>query len=153
MVCIVYLSLLLYIYDQFGCRQYSSTIRGACPDTNWVNKVMHMEAVIELVWRCTWMEAVIKWTQTFTLWLTYSDHDDGLEDWHLVSLEMHLKAMVMSTWRPWWNQFAVILGGHSSVNLEASNRKWRCTWGHDCETLEAVIKWVCRCSWSLKLCY
>ena len=59
----------------------------ALRDRYWVNSEMHLEAVIERVWRCTWR-------------LRSSELRDALggRDW--VSLEMHLEAMLVRTWRP-----------------------------------------------------
>jgi len=52
-----------------------------------VNSEMHLEAVIERVWRCTWR-------------LRSSELRDALGGRDRASLEMHLEAMIVRTCRP-----------------------------------------------------
>jgi len=59
----------------------------ALGDGDWVNSEMHLEAVIERVWRCTWR-------------LRSSELRDALAGRDRVSLEMHLEAMIVRTCRP-----------------------------------------------------
>jgi len=52
-----------------------------------VKSEMHLEAVIERVWRCTWR-------------LRSSELRDALGGGDRVSLEMHFEAMIVQTCRP-----------------------------------------------------
>jgi len=64
-----------------------------------VNSEMHLEAVIERVWRCTWT-------------LRSSELRDALGGRHRASLEMHLEAVI--------DEFGDALGGRDRGG-------WRCT--------------------------
>jgi len=83
----------------------------------------YLEAVIELVWRCTWRPRL-------------SELRDALWGCDRASLEMHLEAEMewtqRCTYRPWSSEFGHALGGRHRVNSEMH--------------FEAVIEWVCRCT-------
>jgi len=51
-----------------------------------VNSEMHLEALIERVWRCTWR-------------LRSSELRDALGGWDRASFEMHLEAIIVRTCR------------------------------------------------------
>jgi len=59
----------------------------ALGDRDWVNSEMHLEAVMEPVWRCTWR-------------LRSSKLRDALRGRDRASFEMHLEAMIVPTWSP-----------------------------------------------------
>jgi len=51
------------IYTQYtwaGCRGHLSVIRSASKDDILVNRVIHWEAIIKQVWRCTWRPSTAK---------------------------------------------------------------------------------------------
>jgi len=86
---------------------------------------IHLEAVIEWVWRCTWRPL-------------------------LYELGGHRHASIkICTWRPWMCE----LGGCDRVSLEMHldvviERLWRYAhWGHESANMEAVIDRVWGCSW------
>jgi len=127
----------------------------ALGDGDWVNSEMHLEAVIERVWRCTWR-------------LRSSELRDALGGRDRASLEMHLETEIewtqRCTWRPGSSKFGDALGGHDHANLQAViERVWRYTWkpwssefgdelgGRDRASLEmhleAMIERVWRYTW------
>ena len=115
---------------------------------------IYLEAVIELVCRCTWRPRS-------------SELRDALGGRDRVNWELHLEAMIervwRCTWRPRSNELRAALGGHDRSSLEMHWEDviewvWRCTWrprsselsdalgGHDRSSLEAVIERVWRCT-------
>jgi len=127
---------------------------------------MHLEAVIDRVWRCTgrprsselrdelggqdrvnWelhLEAVIVRVWRFTWRPRSSELRAALEGRDRASLEMHLEAEIewteSCTWRPWLIEFGDALGGRDRASLEMD---W-----------EAVIERVWRCTcrlWSSEI--
>ena len=107
---------------------------------------IYFEALMELVWKCTWrrdrvnwgmhVEAVIDrvWRWTGRPWS--SEFVDALEGRDEVNSVMHLEAMIKQiwtcTWRPWSSEFGNALGGRdwviSKMHSEAvTQRVWRCS--------------------------
>ena len=71
-----------------------------------VISVMHLEAVMELVWRYTWRPCSVEF-------------EDKLRSHVRVNSEMLLEAIIERD----------TLGGHDHSNLQAMiERVWRCTW-------------------------
>jgi len=92
---------------------------------------IHLEAVIEQVWRCTWR-----------LWLSECWYALGGRDG--VSLEIHLEAVIEWVWRFTWKLSWCELGGHNHVylkiHLEAVvERVWRCTWRPSSSEIGGVL--------------
>jgi len=91
---------------------------------------MHLEAVIERIWRYTWRPRS-------------SELRDALRNHDRARLQMDL-------WRPWLSKFGDTLGGHDRASLEICTwRPWSCKLaGRDQVSLvihiEAVIEWVWR---------
>jgi len=97
---------------------------------------MHLEAVIERVWRCTWRPRS-SWTQRCTWRPQSSDFGDGFAGRDRVTQRC--------TWRPWSSEFGDAQGGRdrvtSRMHLEAViERVWRCTW-------RPRSGWTERCTW------
>ena len=124
-------------------RPWSSEFGDALGGRDRVNPEMHLEAVIERVWRCTWRPRS-SWTQRCTWTPRSSEIGDafGGRDW----------VTQWCTWRPWCRDFEDALGGRDRVNsemhLEAEMKL------NSEILLEAVIKrvWRCTCSpWSNKI--
>jgi len=63
------------------------SVSDALGDLDRVNSEMHLEAVIELVWICTWR-------------LRSSELRDALGGQNRASLETHFEAMIVPTCRP-----------------------------------------------------
>ena len=121
---------------------------------------IYLEAVIELVWRCTWRPRLSELRDAL-----------GGHDWS--SLEMHREAAIEWVWRCNWrsglSELRDPLGGRDRLSLEmqlAAEVEWtpRCTlrpwsskfgdaiadrdWVNSEIHSEAVIKWVWRCTCS-----
>jgi len=92
----------------------------ALGDGDWVNSEMHLEAVIEWVWSCTWRP----WS------CELAGHNRA-------SLEIHLEGVIervwRCTWRPWSREFGDALAGRDWASLEIH--------------LEGVIKWDWTSTW------
>ena len=102
---------------------------------DWASLEMHLEAVIESIWRYTWR-------------LRSSELRDGLEGRDWASIEIHLEAEIewtqRCTWRPGSSEFGNTLRGQDRVISEmhseaAMERVWRCT--------DARMEWTQRCIW------
>jgi len=80
-------------------------IRGALRGRDQVNSAMHLGAVIERVWWCTWRPRSIELQDAL-----------GSRDW--ACLEMHLEAVIepvgRCTWSPCWIKIGGVLGGGRS---------------------------------------
>jgi hypothetical protein len=85
---------------------------------------IYLEAVIKLVWRCTWRPRSSE----------LRDALGGRDRW---SLEMHWEAAIervwRCTWRPRSREFGDALGSRDRASLEMHleaevERVWRCTW-------------------------
>jgi len=126
----------------------------ALGDGDWVNSEMHLEAVIEWVWRCTWrpwscelagrnrasleihLEAVIErvWRCTWRPWS--SKVGDALGGRDRASLEMHWEAVIEQvwryTWRLWSSEIGRVLGGgrwtapRDSIHQLVNSQPWEC---------------------------
>jgi len=70
----------------------------ALGDVDRVNSEMHLEAVIERVWICTWR-------------LRSSELGDALGDVDRVNSEMQLEAVIERVWRCTWRPCSCELGG------------------------------------------
>ena len=91
---------------------YLAQLRGAPENDNRVNSGIHSEAVIELVWRCTWRLGSSK----------FGDAHGGRDS---ASLEMHLEAAIGRVWDAIGSCDRVT----EELHLEAAiGRVWRCTW-------------------------
>jgi len=138
---------------------HSTSFTPVSPYTHRRSLTIYLEAVIELVWRCTWrprsselrdalggrdggnsemhLEAVIERVWTCIWRPRSSELRDALWGRDRVSLEMHLEAEMEGTqrctWKPWSSEFGHALGGRDRVNSEMH--------------FEAVIEWVWRCTW------
>jgi len=104
---------------------------------------MHLEAVIERVWRCTRRP----WSSEFGDALRCRDRE---------SLDMHLEAAIKRVWRCTWRPRSSEFGIRDQATLEmhmevAIDQVWRCTWrpwsrefgdalwGHDRARLEEYL--------------
>jgi hypothetical protein len=105
----------LPIYKHYiwtGCRRCFWAIRVTPEDDDRVNSEIHLEDVIEWVWR-----------STGRAWL--SELRDALGGLNWASLEMHLEAEIELVWRCIWRPQLWI----SDVHLEAMiERGWWSTW-------------------------
>jgi len=95
------------------CRSLKMYLIERVRDAHWdgdrVNSEMHLEAVIERVWICTWR-------------LRSRDLRDALGGGDRASLEIHLEAVIERVWR-------YALGAHDCANLQAVIEwVWRYTW-------------------------
>jgi hypothetical protein len=70
-----------------------------------VNSEMHLEAMIERVWRCNWKPRLSKLR-------------DALGGRDGASFEIDLEAVIVRTWRPYSSEFRHALGGHDRASLE-----------------------------------
>jgi len=119
---------------------------------------MHLEAVIERVWRCIWrlrscnsemhLEAVIERVWRCTWSPRSSNSEMHLEAVIERGLKMHLEAVIEQVWRCTWRPRSC----YSEMQLEAViERVWRCIWRPRSSNsemhLEAVIERVWRCTW------
>ena len=134
----------------------SLSVSPVSPYTHHRSLMIYIEAVIELVWRCTWRPRT-------------SELREALGGRERSSLEMHWEAVIervlTCTWRPRWSQLTHALGGRDRVNSEMRlaaviKRVWTCPWrpwvsnfghalgGHDWASLdmhlEAAIEWTQR---------
>jgi len=86
---------------------------------------IYLEAMIELVWRCTWRPRP-------------SELRDALWGCDRATVEMHLEAEMKwtqrCTWRPWSSEFGHALGGRDRVNSEM----------HFDAVIESVRRWTWR---------
>jgi len=97
---------------------------------------MHLEAIIERVWRYTWRG----WS---------SELRDALRDYDWASVEMHLDAVIMRTWRPELCEFGDTHGSRNCVHLEMLSKAmikqvWWYTWTPWLCELGGLIKRVWR---------
>ena len=103
---------------------WSSELRDALRGHDRASLEIHLEAVIERVWRCTgrpWQSGV----------------GDALGGRDRAIVQMHLEAKIERVWRCIWRprstEFGDAIGGRDRVTLEmhleaAINPGWRCTW-------------------------
>jgi len=138
---------------------HSTSITHVSPYTHRRSLTIYLEAMIELVWRCTprprsselrdalggrdpvnWemhSEAVIEQVWRCTWRPISSELRAALGGRDRASLEMHLEAKIewteSCTWRPWSIKFGDALGGRDQASWELH--------------LEAVIDPVWRCTW------
>jgi len=104
---------------------------------------MHMEAVIERVWRCTWRPwSCERGGRNRTSWT--------------IQLEPVIERIWRCTWRPWRSECGGCDRVSSEINMEAVIVRvwppWLCELGGRDRTplvirLEAVIEWLWRCTW------
>jgi len=104
----------------------------AIGDLDWVNSEMHLEDVIERVWRCTRRP----WSSELE-----------------VQLETEIEWTPRCTGRPWSIEFGDAIGDRAWVNSEMHwetviERVWRCTWSSRSSELSER---VCRRNWRPKL--
>jgi len=121
---------------------HSTSVTTISPYTHRRFSTIYIEAAIELVWRCTWKPRS-------------SELRDALGGRDRASLEMHLDAVIVRTWR--------LTRASLEMHLEAMiERVWRCNWGTRSSELsdalggrdrsslemhlEAVIERVWRCT-------
>jgi len=100
-------------------------------DVDRVNSEMHLEAVIEWIWRCMWRP----WSCE-------------LAGRNRASLEIHLGAVIERVWICTWRQWSCKHAGRNraspEIHLEAMiERVWRCTW-------RPRPGWTQRCSGKLR---
>jgi len=128
-----------------------------------LNSEMHLDAVIERIWRCIWrprlcniemhFESVIEqvWRCTWRLWS--SELRDALEGRDRASLEMHmeaeiklisemhLEAVIKQVWRCIWRPWSCNFGMHLEAVIE---QVWRCTWRlWSCDSEMHLETWSC----------
>jgi len=113
-VCIlIFVSMYLYSYPSThgisGCRRCLRAIRGAPENDDRVNLEMHLEAVIDRVWRCTGKP----WSSEF---------GDAFGDRDWVNSEMHWEAVIERVWRCNWrprlSELRESLQGRDRASLE-----------------------------------
>ena len=142
-----------------------------------LNSVMHLKAVIELVWRCTWrprwsisqmhleaniklnsemhMEAVIEevWRCICRPRLCHSEMH--LEDEIKMNTEMHLEAVIEQgwrwTWRPWSREFGDTLGGQDHLTKRCTWRPWFCNSEIHLEAVIERVGWYTWIPWHIKI--
>jgi len=93
---------------------------------------MHLEAIIDWTWRCSWRIQSIKLRNTLwrSLWCYFRIVLEGQDQ---VSLEIYCKALMEWVWawmwRPIWSHIGDSFRGYDSVNmevyLEAVHWKWK----------------------------
>jgi len=122
----IYVSIALSIYTLdiwTGCRWYLKAIRDMPDDGNQLKTEMHLEAVINRVWKSTY-------------WPISRELRDALRGQYCIYLEIHFVAMKEETerctWRPRSSKLRDALGGCDRASIEMH--------------LEAVIKWTYRCT-------
>jgi len=88
---------------------WSSELRDILRGRDRASLEMHLEAVIERIWRYTWRQ----WS---------SELRDALRDPDRASLEMDLESVIERvwryTWRPWSSEFGDVLAGNDRARLE-----------------------------------
>jgi len=84
---------------------YLPSSSSVTPHHDRLNIVMHSEAVIDPVWRCTWRRSSC----------TFGDTLGGSDR---ARLDMHLEATIVCSWRSQSSEFGDTLGGCNLVSLE-----------------------------------
>jgi len=92
---------------------WPSELRDTLRGCDWASEEMHLEAVIQRIWRYNWMP-----------WLS---------EFGAMHLEAVIEGVWRYTWRRWSSEFGDAPGGHNrascEIHLEAvMERDWTCTW-------------------------
>jgi len=102
---------------------HSTSVTPVSPYTHRCSLTIYLEAVIELVWRCTWGPRS-------------GELRDGLGDHDRSSLEMNWQAMIERVWRciwrPRWSELRYALGWRNRASLDMH--------------VEAEMEWTERCT-------
>jgi len=118
---------------------HSTSVTHVSPYTHPRSIGIYFEAVIKLVWRCTWRPG---WSElrrcTWRPWsIEFGEALGGRDEGNS---EMHFEAVIDWDWgctgRPWSSEFGDAIGDHNWENSEMN--------------LEAVIEGVSTCTWRPK---
>jgi len=143
---------------RFTPRLWSSDFGDALGGSNWASLEIHLEAVIERVWRYALgghgyanLQAVIKrvWRYTWRPWSSELGDALGGRDW--ASLEMLLEAVIERVWRytwmPWSSEIGRVLGGgrwtahRDSIHQLVYSQPW------ECDKVTLPLKFLRRTGW------
>ena len=92
-------------YNSTGCSPWVIAIWVVLEDVNHVKSEIHVDMVSVWIWRCICRPLS-------------SEFGDALGGNDEASLEMHVEAMILRTWRPWWTECGHSLGGNNRLRLE-----------------------------------